>query len=134
MPEELMHEEPLQYDFSEVIEVEGKDAANQKLSQGWKLINSFKKANSMVYVLGWPKSEEPIAKRPPQKQGALGVIAFFVGVFFIWIVVSATPSGLFMPTDFGLLESALLLVGILFIILGLSQIAGMIPAVSEHMK
>jgi len=134
MPEELKFEEALQYDFSEVKEVEGKDAANEKLGQGWKLINSYKRGNAMVYVLGFPKGEEPMARRPPQKQGALGVVAFFIGVFFIWLVVSNTSQGIFLPAEFNVFESALLLVGILFIILGLSQIVSMIPALAEHMK
>ena len=96
MPEELQYEEALQYDFKEVKEVVGQEAANQKLSQGWKLINSYQKAGKMVFVFGLPQGEEPVARRPPQKQGVLGVIAFFIGVFFIWFVVSNTPQGLFL--------------------------------------
>ena len=132
MAEELKPVEPLDYDFKQVDEVVGEEEANQRLGQGWKLVNTFKRGKDLVYVLGLPQGSLA-AERPPQKRGFFGVFAFVVGISLIWLVMN-TAQQRFLVFEFELLESVLLLIAIFLTIIGLSQIVGMVPALAEHMR
>jgi hypothetical protein len=133
MPEKFEEAETAEFDFKEVKEVKGEDAANQLLNQGWKLVDTFEQGKGLVYVLGLPKALAVEAKRPRQRVGLFGLAAFAVGVYLIWFVMGFAQQG-FLIMEFDLFESAVILVGVLLVIIGLSQMAGMIPPLAEHMK